>query len=289
VADDSFDRDTSGYQVATPNYFRTMGITLMRGRFFSDMDHPEAAKVAIINQHMARKYWPDQDAVGKRVSFTQDGSEPQWTTIVGVVSDAGCAMMGEPPRPILYLPHSQKPSWSMFVVARTQGDPSAAVPAVRSAIHAIDPDIPVYDFRTVDAILHRWLRDDRLLASFLGGLAALAVGLAAVGLYGMMSYSVVQRTREIGVRMAMGAGKETILRLVLRRCLRLSMVGILAGLVISVPAGLALASFLYGVGGTDPVTLLGVPARLLVVAAAAGYLPARRATRVDPMTALRCE
>jgi predicted permease len=289
VSDDSYDPDASGYQVVTHGYFHAMGIALVRGRFFSELDHAEAEQVAIINQRMARKYWPDQDAVGRRLTFSGETSEARWTTIVGVVADAGCSIMGEPPRPILYLPHLQKPSFSMFVVARTEGDPRAAIPAVRSAIHALDGEVPVYDFRTVDAIIHQWLRDDRLLASFFGGVAALAVGLAAVGLYGMMSYSVVQRTREIGVRIAMGANRREILGLVLRRCLRLSIIGVAVGLLLSIPAGIALASWLYGVGGTDPVTLLGVPVLLLAVALAAGYLPALRATRVDPMTALRCE
>ncbi len=177
----------------------------------------------------------------------------------------------------------------MAIVARTLGDPKDAIPALRSAIRDIDAGIPVHDFRTVADVVHYWSREDRMAAWFLGVLAALALSLAALGLYGVMSYGVEQRTHEIGVRVALGACKSDVLRLVLRRCLTLAIVGITIGLALSAPVGLAIQSQLFGISGIDPAAYLGVSILLLAVAALAGYLPARRATKVDPMVALRCE
>lgn len=156
-------------------------------------------------------------------------------------------------------------------------------------IRRLDPDQPVYGVRSMDDIIHRWLRDDRSAVWFLSGLALLALSLATVGLYGVMSYSVAQRTHEIGVRIALGAGKEDVQYLVLKRCLKLSAIGIAVGLLISAAVGLVLQSQLFGVSGIDPITFTAVPILLLLVAGAAGYLPARRATKVDPMVALRHE
>jgi ABC-type antimicrobial peptide transport system permease subunit len=177
----------------------------------------------------------------------------------------------------------------MTIVARTFGEPMAQAPALQGHIRRMDADQPIYGVRTMKDILHRWLRDDRSAVWFLSGLATLALSLASVGLYGVMSYAVAQRTREIGVRVALGAGHHDILGLVIKRCLKLSTVGIGVGLLLSVGVGLALESQLYGISGVDPVTFLAVGALLLGVAAAAGYLPARRATKVDPMVALRYE
>jgi predicted permease len=288
-ADMASSLDVRGYQSVTPEYFQTMGIPLLNGRYFSERDHAGAQPVALINSRMAQHYWPNEDPVGRRLTLDEDLTEAKWITIVGVVANAGCSFRGGPPAPTLFLPHPQKPTPGMTVVARTLGDPHDAIPALRSAIHHIDPGIPVYDFHTVAEIVRIWSRDDRAAAWFLGLLAALALGLACIGLYGVMSYNVVQRTHEIGVRVALGASRREIVRLVLHRCLRLAAIGIVTGLVLSIPVGLVLQSQLFGISGIDPLAYVAVSLILLAVAALAGYVPARRATRVDPMMALRCE
>jgi len=288
VADDAH-RDFAGLQIVTPGYFQTMGIPILRGRSLSDLDHTEAQRVVVINKRMAEHYWPDEDAVGKRLKVDEDTSGDQWITVVGVAGDVGHSGLYQPRRPEMFFPHQQRPSADMVIIARTLGDPRDVVPALRSVIANMDAGLPVYGVRTMAEILHRWLRDDRSAVAFLGGLAVLALSLASIGLYGVMSYSVAQRTHEIGVRVALGAGSRAILRLVIRRCLKLAGVGVCIGLVLSAGVGLVLQSQLYGVSGIDPVTFIGVALLLFAVAFLAGYLPAVRATKVDPMVALRCE
>lgn len=289
TASDSSRERIGGYQVVTPEHFGVMGIPLLRGRYFTDEDHADALRVAIISQRMAERDWPDEDPIGRRFALDEDLSQANWFTVVGIVADAGCSIMGEPPRPTLYLPHRQQPDSEMTVVARASGEPLDTVQALRAILREADPRVPVYDIRTLEETIHRWLRDDRLLAGFLGLLAALALGLACIGLYGVMSYSVGQRTHEIGVRLALGATGREISWMVLRSCVKLCSIGILIGLVVAAPVGVLVASFMYGIGGFDPVTLLGVTLLLLSVSVLAGYLPARRAMRVDPIAALRCE
>ncbi|UCF32599.1 MAG: ABC transporter permease [Phycisphaerales bacterium] len=289
VSDQPHSQDVHGYQVVTPDYFSMMEIPLVSGRFFTPHDQADAQPVAIVNQRMARHYWPDEDPIGKRLTLDSTASPVQWVMVVGVVADFGCSIFGEPPDAAMYLPHRQRPIGSMLIVVRTLGDPLESVSTVRGAIRDLDPNLPIGDIRTTDQIIHRWLRDDRMLAGFLVGLAVLALSLASIGLYGMMSYSVAQRTHEIGVRVALGAVGGDIIRLVIKRCLVLAAAGIVAGLLLSIPVGFALASQLYGVGGADPVALIGVVLVLLLVAALAGYLPARRATKINPVVALRCE
>lgn len=278
-----------GYRSVTPGYFKTMQIPLIRGRRFGEHDLANSQPVAVVNQRAASAYWPNEDAIGKRVNIDNKASPPRWITIVGVVGDAGCTPGGESPRATLFLPHEQAPLRRMTLVARTLGDPMNVAAGLRAAIHAKDPGVPLGGVRTVDGIIQRWLRKDRLFVGFLLGVAGLALGLAAIGLYGVMSYAVAQRTHEIGVRVALGAERHDVMRLVLRRCLTLTAVGIGVGIVLSIPVSILLARQLYGVGAVDPATFIGVPIVLLVVAMLAGYLPARRATRVDPVVALRYE
>jgi putative ABC transport system permease protein len=285
----SADEDVHGYLPVTPGLFRTLDIPLIRGRFLTDRDHADGQPVAVINERMARRYWPDEDPIGKQVTLDKDLSQATWITIVGVVADTGRSFYGGPPAPTLYVPHQQRPSPRMCIMARTAGDPIRAVPALRSAIHDINASVPIQDFRTLQDVIKYWTRDDFLAAGFLGGLAILALSLASIGLYGVMSYSVQQRTHEIGVRVALGAGRREIMRMILKRCLRLAAIGIGVGLVLSIPVGLAIESQLYGINGIDPTAYVGVSVVLLSVAALAGYLPARRATKIDPMVALRCE
>jgi len=288
----TFDRDRgegyAGYQAVTPDYFRALGVPVIAGRAFTPSDRAGTEPVAIVSKRLAERYWPD-GAVGSSLVLEPGSETERRARIIGVVGDAGRSIMGEPPPPVLYLPHRQQAAARMIVVARTAGDPAALVPLIGRTVRALDADVPIYDLRTVDDITREWLRDDRMLAGFLAGLAVLALGLASVGLFGMMAFLVALRTREIGIRVALGAAKADVLGLVMRRCLRLAVAGVLSGLLLSVPIGYALASQLYGVSGADPLSYVTVTALLLAMALTAGYLPARRALRVDPMTALRHE
>jgi putative ABC transport system permease protein len=281
--------DYVAYQPMTPGFLRTLEVPLVRGRFFSERDRADGLPVGMINSQMARRYWPDENPVGRRLRLGEKRADARWITIVGEVSDTGRKLFGEPPDPTLYVPHEQAPRPGMSIAVKTSGDPMAAIPALRGAIHTMDEGIPVRDFQTVQGLIHEICRDDRLAAGSLAVLAALSLGLASIGLYGVMSFLVEQRTREIGVRVALGAGHGGIMQLILKRCLRLAALGIVAGLVLAIPVGLGMESQLWGVSGIDPVAYAGVSIVLLLVALLAGYVPARRATKVDPMTALRCE
>jgi putative ABC transport system permease protein len=276
-------------QPVTPGYFRAMGIPLLLGRHFAEQDHAGALPVAIINRQMAFTCFRDLEAVGRHLMLDPGTVEERTVTIVGVVGDSGRGIFGEPAAPEIYLPHAQSPVPGMVLVVRTVGDPAQLVPELRRCLRGVDPEIPVSEVQTVPEIIHRWLRDDRLLASFLAILAGLSLALAGIGLYGVMSYAISQRTHEIGVRVALGADRSRIAALVIRRCLTLCLTGIGVGCLISIPVALLLGSQFYGVSGIDPVTFAGVSTLLLVVGLLAGYSPALRATRVDPARALQHE
>ncbi len=279
----------SGYHVVTPGFFEAMGVRLLSGRVFTQRDHAAGPPVAILNQKAAMRYWPDGDAVGRQIMLDGPDYKASWVSIVGVVADFGCTVWGEPFPPALYIPHGQNPKPDMDLIVRAQGDPKVAMESMRETIHGMDAGIPAYSIRTINDMVHTWLRDDRWLSYFLGGLALLVLCLACIGLFGIMSYAVSQRTNELGIRIALGAERGEILKLVIKGCLELSGKGILIGLLLSIPIGILMASNLYGVGGLDPLTYGGVILLLLAVAFAAGYLPARKATRIDPMLALRYE
>lgn len=281
--------DTRGFDVVTPGYFEAMGVPLAGGRFFSSRDRADTQPVAIINERAAAHYWHDDDALGKRFTFDPTVPEPEWFTVVGVVTDFGSNFWGEPTEAKVYLPHAQRPYGDMVVTVRTAADPFDMIPSLRAAVHGIDAGVPLYDFRSVDDHIDIWLNETRVIATMIGSIGILALGLASVGLFGMISYSVVQRTREIGVRVALGAHSATIMRLVFGRSLRLATVGIGIGLVLSLAVGIALISMVYGVEAPRPATVAGVLVLLVVVALVAAYIPARRATRIDPLIALRAE
>lgn len=272
----------------TPGYFKTMHIPLIKGRDFSLQDGPKSPKVAIINEAMARLFWRNQDAVGKR--FTQGYSvHPDWITVVGVVGDVREYAIDEPPRPEAYFPHAEDPLTAMQLVIRTAPPPLSQAGAVRGVIRSLDSQLPFTHVRTLDQVVSSSSQQQKFVAVLLGLFAGLALILAAVGIYGVISFTVAQRTHEFGVRMALGAQKDDVLRLVMQRGVFLAAVGLAAGIVAALGLTRLMASLLYGVTPTDPLTFVVVSGVLLVVALIACYVPARRATQVDPIIALRYE
>ena len=270
-------------RAATPDYFRTMEIPLLKGRYFNDYDTmANAQPVAIVDEKFAQRFWPSENPVGKRV--WRDPKQP--VTIVGVVGTVKQYGLDVDGRIVVYRP---SPGLLQFHVARTASDPSAAAGAIVRAIHEIDPTIPVYDIRTMADRMKGSLARQRFATMMLGAFAAFALLLATVGVYGVMSHLVTRGTHDIGVRMALGAQRRTIVRLVLRHGLELTAAGIVAGLIGAVALTRVMASLLFGISATDLLTFSTVPLLLAAVALVASALPALRATRVDPVIALRAE
>jgi predicted permease len=262
---------------------------MLRGRDFLDTDTADSPPVAIVSRAMARKFWPGQDAIGKAVGVP---IMPFNMTVVGVVGDVKHLTLREAPGPEVYVPYTQKP-WpsmaTMHVAVRTKAEPAAVTTSVRAAIAAIDPDLPLANVATLGTIVGGAAAQPRFSMLLLGAFGALAVVLACVGLYGAVSYSVIDRTQEIGIRLALGAGRRDILGMVLQQGLRVTALGVLIGLAAAAVTLRTMASFLYGIGSTDAPTFAIVAAMLMSVALLACYLPARRAMRVDPLVAMRSE
>jgi len=281
--------DVDGYQVVTPSYFESMGVPLIGGRFFADSDGPHDLPVAIVTRRAAQHYWPDQEPTGERFTFDPAASPIEWITVVGVVGDFGATFSGEPIDGQVFLPHAQEPVSGLQLIARIGGESTEVVPALMAAVHGIDPEVPVYAFQTLDEVIDTWLNEDRTITWMVGGTGILALVMASIGLFGMISYSVAQRTREIGVRVALGAHRAAIVRLVLQRSLRLAAIGIALGLVLSAIVATLVVTTIHGFAAPRPATIVAVLALLASVTAIAAYIPARRATRIDPMLALRAE
>jgi putative ABC transport system permease protein len=242
----------------------------------------------VINQTMARRYWPDEDPVGKRVTM-KDWGEPMTGEIVGVAGDIKSGGLHSEDSSMIYWPYPQFPSSFNRVVIRTSIDPVNVVAAVKEQVWSVDKEQPISDIKTMDQVLSTSLAQRRFNMALLGGFAAVALVLAAVGIYGVMSYSVTQRTREIGIRMALGAGRRDILELVMGRGLLLTLLGVTVGLAGAFFLTRVMESLLYGVSVHDPITFAVISLLLMGVALGACFVPARRATRVDPMVALRYE
>jgi predicted permease len=281
-------------RVVSPGYFEAMRISLRRGRLLLDSDGPDAPHVAVINETMARKFWPDQDALGKRMKFlgADEVEKTPWTTIVGIVGDVRQMRLNEPPRQEMYFPIWQaRDNWMVprDLAIRTGGDPLSLAGAVRQAVWSVDKDQPVSNVMTLDTLLDQEVAQRRVEAALLGGLAALALILACIGIYGVLSYLVTQRTREIGVRVALGASATDVFRTVAGQGMMLAGIGIAAGLAGAAVLSRLLGSLLFGVRAGDPVAYAGAVAVFGAVALAACYFPARRAARVDPMVTLRYE
>jgi putative ABC transport system permease protein len=278
------------FNMVTPNYFRALGVPLLRGRDFSAGDAENAPKVIVVNRTLVERYWPGSDGVGKTIELSaMPGGEPRKLTVVGVVADSKYRSLTEPMVPTVYEPHEQDFSLSMRLFVRAGGDPRALVEPIRRTIREMDSSIPLFSVRTLAEQKSNSLYTSRLAATLLTLLGAMAGLLAAFGLYSVLAYAVVQRTREIGVRIALGADKMEILRLVFSQAMFPLAGGVLAGVAAAYASTKLLGKLLFGVSPHDPATFAGVAALLTAVALLACYLPARRATQVDPMVALRYE
>jgi putative ABC transport system permease protein len=275
------------WNVVTPDYFNAMDIGLLKGRLFTDRDDAQSTPVIIVSETFARRMFSSEDPLGKRVRSWRD--ENKLREIVGVVRDVKYEGLDEAPSSLVYIPHRQDSWGSMTMVVRTAGDPAAMTNTVRQAFRAVDKDSPISNVQTLQKPLADSTARQRFGAWLLGLFAALALGLAGVGVYGVMSYSVEQRRQEIGVRMALGAGTAEVLKLMLRRGLALTLPGVAIGLIAAVALTRLMQSLLFNVSAADPLTFIVIASLLTVVALLACWIPARRATKVDPMVALRCE
>ena len=278
-----------GWQTVTPDYFKTMGMQLLRGRDFSSDDLARTAHMTIINESLAQRIFPGADPLGKRVTFGGGGTQPDWHEIIGVVSDTRHLSLDDQPQPRAYDLFGQHGGRAMFVVARVAGDPASLAGAVRAEVRQLDAEAPVYEMTTLEELVARSAATRRFSMSLIGALALIALALAAVGVYGVINYSVSQRTREIGIRMALGARGRDVIKLVIGQGLRLTLIGVACGLTAALALTRLMRSLLFGVSATDPVTFVGVAALLTFVALLACWIPARRAAKVAPLMALRHE
>jgi putative ABC transport system permease protein len=274
------------FNTATPKYFETMGIPLLQGRLFGNEDQEKTPAVVVINRTMAQRFWPDQDSLGKQVKFPSDNSV---ATVIGVVGDAKHFWLDEEQKPQMYDAYSQDPGIFATAVVRTSVEPLSLTEPVRRAIWSVDPDQPLWKIRTVDFLVQRSTADRKFLMGLMGIFASLALILTILGLYGVISYLVNQRTQEIGIRMALGAQMRDVMKMVLKQGMVLVFTGIGLGLAAAWVLTRLMSSLLYRVSATDPLTFGGISLLLIVVALLACYLPARRATKVDPLVALRYE
>ena len=293
TSDESDELPSPQIRIVTPDYFGVLGIPVLRGRPITGVDNARAPRAVVVNQSAARLYWPGEDAVGREITVGTSfgmGRGRVGGTVVGVVADTREFGPGAPTKPEIFLPHSQVPVTFMSVAVRTKSpDSDALLGAIRSRLQAIDPNVPIYQARTIDQLLGDAVAKPRFYMVLLGAFALCALILAAIGIYGVMAYVVGQRTHEIGVRMALGARAGQVLREVVTRGMRPAVVGLVTGIVGALILTRVLSRLLYGVSATDPLTFLGVAVVLVAVALVATWIPARRASGVDPAIALRSE
>jgi putative ABC transport system permease protein len=275
-------------RVADSGYFGTLGIPLLRGRNFSDSEQREAKHVILINEAFARQHFPNQDPIGQRLDVAMF-EKPTPAEIIGVVGNVRYDSLIDEAPPAVYFPHPDLAYPFMTLVVRTDGDPTAIAPAIQREIRTLDPNQPLSDVRTMNQVMSEWVARSRFNTLLLGLFAGLATLLSAVGIFGVMNYSVALRTRELGLRLAVGAQPRQVLLLVLKQGLALTMVGVGLGLVAAFGLTRLLSGLLFGVGAVDVTTFASISLLLVIVSLLACYLPARRAMRIDPLSALRYE
>jgi putative ABC transport system permease protein len=280
---------STNFYAASADYFKALGIPLRRGRLFTERDVRDSPHVAVINETMARKIFPDEDPIGKRITFDGGGKNPDWYEIVGIVGDVKQYGLDQATPMQTYEPYTQQTYSSMTLVARTAGDPAKLTAAIRNAVLQLDKEQPIANIRTLDEILSTSVAQQRFSTLLLGIFAAVAMLLAAVGIYGVLSYAVTQRTHEIGIRVALGAARSDVLRLVVGAGMRLTLLGVGAGLAAAFALTRLMSTLLFDVSATDPMTFGLIALLIVTVALLACWVPARRATKVDPMVALRIE
>jgi putative ABC transport system permease protein len=284
-------QEVTQVDVVALNYFHTMRMALVHGRDFNGRDERTAPAVAIVSESFAKQFFPGDNPIGKRIkpagSVEPGPAGPPWREIVGVVADARAMSLRDAPAPLVYLPHAQFAVSGMALIARTANDPQSLLPALRRAVAEVDKDVPIYNPRTLEDYLASSVAQPRFNALLVGLFSLVALLLAAAGIYGVMSYSVTQRTQEIGIRLALGAQRSDVLRLIMSEGMRLVGFGVIFGLVAVVAFTRLLQGLLFGIGATHLPTLAGVVGLLALVALIACWWPARRASGVDPMVALR--
>jgi len=273
----------------SPEYFSALETPLIAGRFFSDSDETESPRVALVDRAAVKRFWPDQDPIGRHIKFGRRDSRGAWITVVGVVGDIKTDGFDAPERAHVYLPILQNAGYAMAVFVKTEGDPSNLTQALRQQVQAVDPDLPVFGEKTMEDIVGASLAERRFAMQLVTAFGVVALLVAGVGIYGVMAYSVNQRTREIGIRLALGANRLDIMRWVLKQGLGLTLAGVGVGLVGAFALTRLLHGLLFNVATTDPITYAALALLMSAVALLACYIPGRRATKVDPMIALRCE
>jgi putative ABC transport system permease protein len=281
-------QSTNFYSVSA-DYFKAMGIPLRRGRVFTERDIKDSPRVAVINETMAKKIFPDEDPIGKRITFDNRQKNPEWFEIVGIVGDVKQYGLDQVTTMQTYEPYIQQTFPYMTLVVRTTGDPTNLNAAIRSEVLKLDKEQPTTNFKTLNEFFSISIAQQRFSVVLLGVFAVVALVLSAVGIYGVLSYAVTQRTHEIGIRVALGAGRRDVLWLVVGQGMLLTVIGVAGGLGAAFALTRLMASLLFGVTATDAVTFASVASLLLAVALLACYIPARRATKVDPLVALRYE
>jgi putative ABC transport system permease protein len=285
----SADRPEAGERSVTPGYFQAMRIPLLEGRQFTEQDRADAPYVVVVNEALAHRFFPGQRPLGKRLGLEDDAGKLLWAEIIGVVGNVKHRSLDAEIKPELYEPYHQSPRNFMSLVVRTAVEPSSMIAAIREQVLFLDRDQPVFEIRTMEELLSKSLAQSRFIMLLLGIFSALAMALAAVGIYGVMAYFVTRRHKEIGIRMALGAQKSDVLKLVLVEGMGLAVIGVALGLAASFALTRIIANLLFGIGPTDPATLIGVSFLLTSVAFLACWIPARRASRADPIVTLRAE